>query len=182
ALPARRQPALGRVSGRSAPPAGRAAPGGCRPAPPKSRSRTHAAHVPPAKDADPFTEVFGDEGSLCDNGGTVTLPRRIVGLGGGGFSRFGRSSRLDDHVLSLTQKDHPRVLFLGTAGGDADSHIVLFYEAFSGRARPAHLKLFGAPSRMEWRPLIRDQRSEEHTSELQSRFDLVCRLLLEKKK
>src|SRR5438067_5063611 len=28
-----------------------------------------------------------------------------------------------------------------------------------------------------WRP-----RSEEHTSELQSRFDLVCRLLLEKKK
>src|SRR5438067_6637956 len=33
-------------------------------------------------------------------------------------------------------------------------------------------------------PLVRrpvGQRSEEHTSELQSRFDLVCRLLLEKK-
>src|SRR6266513_6475627 len=28
----------------------------------------------------------------------------------------------------------------------------------------------------------RTPRSEEHTSELQSRFDLVCRLLLEKKK
>src|SRR5699024_12317073 len=28
---------------------------------------------------------------------------------------------------------------------------------------------------------LRGQRSEEHTSELQSRFDLVCRLLLEKK-
>src|SRR5438874_8883423 len=28
----------------------------------------------------------------------------------------------------------------------------------------------------------REQRSEEHTSELQSRRDLVCRLLLEKKK
>src|SRR5207249_9310567 len=28
----------------------------------------------------------------------------------------------------------------------------------------------------------RMRRSEEHTSELQSRFDLVCRLLLEKKK
>src|SRR5699024_7085245 len=27
-----------------------------------------------------------------------------------------------------------------------------------------------------------DERSEEHTSELQSRFDLVCRLLLDKKK
>src|SRR5699024_12358838 len=38
------------------------------------------------------------------------------------------------------------------------------------------------PSRLDqpgcrWQP----ERSEEHTSELQSRFDLVCRLLLEKK-
>src|SRR5437868_8647521 len=31
------------------------------------------------------------------------------------------------------------------------------------------------------RPEIPKIRSEEHTSELQSRFDLVCRLLLEKK-
>src|SRR5438067_4791125 len=30
--------------------------------------------------------------------------------------------------------------------------------------------------------VITHARSEEHTSELQSRFDLVCRLLLEKKK
>src|SRR5206468_11756050 len=32
------------------------------------------------------------------------------------------------------------------------------------------------------RPYGKDRRSEEHTSELQSRSDLVCRLLLEKKK
>src|SRR2546422_11738319 len=30
-------------------------------------------------------------------------------------------------------------------------------------------------------PLMRETRSEEHTSELQSRLHLVCRLLLEKK-
>src|SRR5699024_12458180 len=30
--------------------------------------------------------------------------------------------------------------------------------------------------------ILDGERSEEHTSELQSRFDLVCRLLLEKKK
>src|SRR5207249_8149910 len=36
-----------------------------------------------------------------------------------------------------------------------------------------------APTVGLWAPL---PRSEEHTSELQSRFDLVCRLLLEKKK
>src|SRR5437868_9903918 len=36
--------------------------------------------------------------------------------------------------------------------------------------------------RVQIRPKPRIPRSEEHTSELQSRFDLVCRLLLEKKK
>src|SRR5437868_12778990 len=33
-----------------------------------------------------------------------------------------------------------------------------------------------------WELNVAGGRSEEHTSELQSRFDLVCRLLLEKKK
>src|SRR5207249_9165369 len=34
---------------------------------------------------------------------------------------------------------------------------------------------------LRYTPTPRSFRSEEHTSELQSRFDLVCRLLLEKK-
>src|SRR5689334_24352149 len=33
-----------------------------------------------------------------------------------------------------------------------------------------------------WHHVLRQLRSEEHTSELQSQFHLVCRLLLEKKK
>src|SRR5689334_24853110 len=33
-----------------------------------------------------------------------------------------------------------------------------------------------------WLPIVGLVRSEEHTSELQSQFHLVCRLLLEKKK
>src|SRR5699024_11694673 len=37
-------------------------------------------------------------------------------------------------------------------------------------------------SHVKYLPLSPHHRSEEHTSELQSRFDLVCRLLLEKKK
>src|SRR5438067_7333666 len=44
-----------------------------------------------------------------------------------------------------------------------------------GRARPA-------PQRRQLPHAHAQARSEEHTSELQSRFDLVCRLLLEKKK
>src|SRR5699024_11987491 len=40
------------------------------------------------------------------------------------------------------------------------------------------------PLQFTWWAIIGSDpaRSEEHTSELQSRFDLVCRLLLEKKK
>src|SRR2546430_15999813 len=37
----------------------------------------------------------------------------------------------------------------------------------------------GRPSELAWLPWLR---SEEHTSELQSQSNLVCRLLLEKKK
>src|SRR5699024_11933570 len=51
--------------------------------------------------------------------------------------------------------------------------------------RPA-TEVSGSTSPPEYWPKvstwIRRSRSEEHTSELQSRFDLVCRLLLEKKK
>src|SRR5699024_12535453 len=68
----------------------------------------------------------------------------------------------------------------------------------SGRQRPAPGPAVTAPLiRCSFRPVPKatrshnrtpdsrsssPARSEEHTSELQSRFDLVCRLLLEKKK
>src|SRR3989449_7371767 len=44
--------------------------------------------------------------------------------------------------------------------------------------RPEDFKLIGTPAKRLDTP---DKRSEEHTSELQSRLHLVCRLLLEKK-
>src|SRR2546421_3118453 len=44
----------------------------------------------------------------------------------------------------------------------------------------AHLSATGLPHGVG--ATFKPQRSEEHTSELQSRSDLVCRLLLEKKK
>src|SRR5687768_17903397 len=48
----------------------------------------------------------------------------------------------------------------------------------------SHASILGPSSRLLQRSRIRCQgrRSEEHTSELQSRLHLVCRLLLEKKK
>lgn len=50
---------------------------------------------------------------------------------------------LDDHVLSLTGAERPRVCFLPTASGDADHYIVRFYRAFSpARCEPSHISLF----------------------------------------
>src|SRR5690606_40249224 len=59
---------------------------------------------------------------------------------------------------------------LGWFAGLAESYE---WERDLGRAEP-----MGMPTRRR----IRRERSEEHTSELQSRENLVCRLLLEKKK
>src|SRR3712207_7316236 len=63
----------------------------------------------------------------------------------------------------------------------------------TGSARPAHCPVRPDPAAISWQsflpgpgrgvgcPARRTPRSEEHTSELQSRQYLVCRLLLEKK-
>src|SRR3989442_5291771 len=61
---------------------------------------------------------------------------------------------------------------------------------FRSARRPADPRRLGEPARHQHRARSRpdaergagDARSEEHTSELQSRPHLVCRLLLEKKK
>src|SRR5699024_12374500 len=49
------------------------------------------------------------------------------------------------------------------------------------RARGTHLSRSPSPRDHRSDLVSGKDRSEEHTSELQSRFDLVCRLLLEKK-
>src|SRR3712207_7776861 len=56
--------------------------------------------------------------------------------------------------------------------------------AWSGRARPAALSCGRERAKVPGAAATRreESRSEEHTSELQSRQYLVCRLLLEKKK
>jgi len=54
-----------------------------------------------------------------------------------------RDDPLHQYTLSLTGKENPRVLFLGTATGDDPYYIVTFYETYhSDRCRPSHLRLF----------------------------------------
>src|SRR3712207_8484981 len=54
--------------------------------------------------------------------------------------------------------------------------------AGSGGSGFAKLTFVDKGGDKEWIEFLRSSRSEEHTSELQSRQYLVCRLLLEKKK
>ncbi len=72
-----------------------------------------------------------------------TRPPQIVAFGGGGFSMEWGNTLLDDHVLSLTGVERPRVCFLPTASGDADHYVVRFYRAFAAtRCEPSHISLF----------------------------------------
>jgi dipeptidase E len=67
----------------------------------------------------------------------------IIALGGGGFSMEPTNPKLDEYILSLSGKAHPKVCFVPTASGDSDDYIVRFYDAFTvERSQPSHLRLF----------------------------------------
>src|SRR5690606_41807808 len=85
-----------------------------------------------------------------------------------------RSSDLDDDGdQSLPQ---PFVLGSNCCSGGRDQRCGLVVELYDRLVVAlAHSAQFGGPKPVGFR-------SEEHTSELQSRENLVCRLLLEKKK
>jgi dipeptidase E len=69
--------------------------------------------------------------------------RRIVAMGGGGFSMEPENPLLDAYVLSLARRERPRVCFVATASGDSDRYVADFYRAFSALdCRPADLGLF----------------------------------------
>lgn len=69
--------------------------------------------------------------------------RRVVAMGGGGFSMEPENPLLDEFVLSLAGASRPRVCFLPTASGDSVDYITRFYRAFSALdCRPADLQLF----------------------------------------
>ncbi|MHB1007757.1 MAG: Type 1 glutamine amidotransferase-like domain-containing protein [Propionibacteriaceae bacterium] len=66
----------------------------------------------------------------------------VLALGGGGFSTLDAASPLDDHLLSLTGAERPKVCFVPTASGDADPYIERFLAAFVERAETSVLSLF----------------------------------------
>jgi haloacetate dehalogenase len=69
--------------------------------------------------------------------------RRIVALGGGGFSMEPENPLLDRFVLSLAGTARPRICFVPTASGDSAEYIARFHHAFSALdCDPCELRLF----------------------------------------
>jgi dipeptidase E len=68
---------------------------------------------------------------------------QIVAMGGGGFSMEPDNLALDRYVLDLVARPNPRVCFLPTASGDAQTYVDTFYAAFTSLpCEPTHLSLF----------------------------------------
>src|SRR5699024_11462571 len=87
-----------------------------------------------------------------------------------------RSSDLESSLIpSSTSGSWPKQRALVASVSVADMATLYSLIPCSSQ-RPSEPSAVGAAVHLQ------PSRSEEHTSELQSRFDLVCRLLLEKKK
>src|SRR6266576_7116009 len=99
------------------------------------------------------------------------------------ITKLTNSNRTSDgpHLFDHHELDALPLLLLFFFNGPATTEI---YTLSLHDALPISLRILCGPVvRVDDDPARRiEERSEEHTSELQSRRDLVCRLLLEKKK
>ncbi|MGB6406193.1 MAG: peptidase E [Planococcus donghaensis] len=69
--------------------------------------------------------------------------RQIIAMGGGGFSMEPDNPLLDQYILKQANKARPKICFIPTASGDADSYIEKFYNFFNQQdCEPSHLSLF----------------------------------------
>src|SRR5207249_7846839 len=92
-----------------------------------------------------------------------------------------RVAALDERILALQQEAEMRRAELARwIGADAERPLAGIPSDLDLGTTPEAL-VSAVPQHPPLAPVVA-KRSEEHTSELQSRFDLVCRLLLEKKK
>ncbi len=83
--------------------------------------------------------------------------RQIVAIGGGGLSTESDNLLLEKYLLKLADKEIPKICFIPTASGDAQSYIDRFDTAFAQLpCIPSHLLLFRLET-AELRSLVLDQ-------------------------
>ena len=69
--------------------------------------------------------------------------RRILAIGGGGFSGSAEDSPLDEYAIGLNALDRPRVCLLPTASGDPEAQIDRFYRVYEPLGcELSHVSLF----------------------------------------
>ena len=74
--------------------------------------------------------------------------RQIIAMGGGGFSMEPDNPLLDQYILQQVNNPKPKICFIPTASGDADSYTEKFYNFFNRQeCIPSHLSLFKPPTR-----------------------------------
>src|SRR2546427_7343528 len=122
------------------------------------------------------------DGGLTWADGVHQKPVQVSAWNGNGKSRGG-NGQFPDHD-AMTVDDNPGSPFYGSVyvtwvqfSGLQGTHSPVLVAFSRDQARS-----FSQPIKVTAGPIRNNQRSEEHTSELQSQSNLVCRLLLEKKK
>lgn len=69
--------------------------------------------------------------------------RQIIAMGGGGFLMEPENPLLDTYILKQSDKEKPKICFVGTASGDANNLIEAFYSSFEKyNCQPSYISLF----------------------------------------
>ena len=87
----------------------------------------------------------------------MTLIKNIVAIGGGGFGRSLGSLEIEKYIISLVDKNRPRICFIPTASGDNDLYKLNFYIAFSKLdCITSHIDFFSRTENLEKKILNQD--------------------------
>src|SRR3712207_9525237 len=108
--------------------------------------------------------------------GSIVVPSVTVGLGGGNYGRRSQTAVSEVPCITLSDGNTIPQLGFGVFQIEPEDTVQAVSEALEiGYRHIDTAEMYGNEAEV-------GERSEEHTSELQSRQYLVCRLLLEKKK
>ena len=74
------------------------------------------------------------------------MKKQVLAMGGGGFSSKPENLKLDEYLISLSDKKNPKICFIPTASGDDESYIRRFYSSYKKlNCETSHLSLFWPP-------------------------------------
>ena len=87
----------------------------------------------------------------------MTLPRRIVAIGGGGFLMDDASLVQERYLVSQCRRAQPSVLYLGTAAGDGERAQLKFMKTFTALGcRPDTMPFFPYEMRRDYAAAVRN--------------------------